>query len=104
MDIDPQKLITNPLSLGVVGALISLRLAPGNSWLERFSNVAIGSAFAIVGAPAAWEGFGLKSMSMLGFLSFVIGMFGLSLAAAIMQGLRELKVGDILTGWLSRRG
>lgn len=104
MDIDPQKIITNPLFPGVVGALVGLRFAPGISWAERVTNVAAGAACAGFVAPAASEIFHLSSVSMMSFLAFVIGMFGMSIAAAVMQGLREIKVGEIISGWVSRKG
>ena len=102
MDIDPQKIVAHPLFAGISGALIGLRFAPGLSWLERVTNVAAGSVSAAYVAPAAGEVFRLTSPSMMGFLSFFIGMFGMSIAAAVMQGVRDTKVGDIITGWLSR--
>jgi len=37
-------------------------------------------------------------------LAFAIGMFGMSAAAAVMQGLRDIKLGEIMTGWISRGG
>lgn len=104
MDLDPQKIVTNPLFPGVVGALVGLRFAPGESWYERVTNVASGAACAGFVAPAAGEVFRLQSVSMMSFLAFVIGMFGMSIAAAVMAGWREVKMGEIITGWLSRKG
>jgi len=104
MDLDPHKIITNPLVPGLLGAAIGLRFAPGISWGERLLNVASGALCAGFVAPAAGEVFRLTSVSMIGFLAFVVGMFGMSLAAAVMQGLRDLEVAKIITGWISRRG
>jgi len=104
MDLDPQKIVTNPLFPGVIGAAVGLRFAPGVSWLERVTNVASGASCAGFVAPAAGEVFHLSSVSMMGFLAFIIGMFGMSIAAAVMQGLREIRAGEIITDWLSRRG
>lgn len=104
MDLDPNKIFANPLTAGVAGALVGLRFAPGMSWLERITNVASGAACAGFVAPAAGELFNLSSISMQGALAFAIGMFGMSLAASIMQGVRELKLADIISGWISRRG
>ena len=104
MDIDPQKIITNPLFPGVVGALVGLRFAPGSSLLERLMNVAAGAACAGFVAPAAGEIFHLTSVSMMGFLAFVTGMFGMSLAASVVQALRDVQLSVIITGWISRKG
>lgn len=102
-DLDPQKIISNPLAAGVAGALVGLRFAPGLSWLERITNVSTGAACASFVAPAAGELFRLSSASMMSGLAFAVGMFGMSLGAAIIQGLRDLKVGDIITSWISKR-
>lgn len=103
MDIDPHKIITHPLMAGLAGAVVGLRFAPGLSWLERVTNVAAGAACSAFVAPASAEMLRLSSASMTGFLAFVIGMFGMSIAAALFQGLRDMKVGEIVTGWVSRK-
>lgn len=103
MDFEPHKIAANPLFAGMAGALVGLRFAPGISWLERATNVAAGAACSGFVAPAAGEMLRLSSPSMLGFLAFVIGMFGMSLASAMMQGLRDLEVSKIITGWVSRK-
>ncbi len=104
MEIDTQKVIAHPLAAGVLGALVGLRFAPGVTWLERVSNVATGTVFAGYVAPAAGEIFRLSTVSMQSALAFAIGMFGMSAAAAVMQGLRDIKLGEIMTGWISRGG
>lgn len=103
MDIDPQKIATSPLAAGVLGSLVGLRLAPGLSWPERLTNVITGSVCAGFAAPAAGEMFRLTSASMLGFLAFAMGMFGMSIAAAMMQALRDLKLAEIIAGWISKK-
>lgn len=104
MDFDPQKIIANPLFPGALGAAVGLRFAPGLGWTEKVLNVASGAACAGFIAPAAGEIFRLTSVTMIGCLAFFIGMFGMSIAAAVTTGLREVKVGQILTGWISRPG
>lgn len=103
MDFEPHKMAANPLVAGLAGAFVGLRFAPGASWLERSANVAAGAVCSGFVAPAASEMLKLSSPSMTGFMAFVIGMFGMSLASAVMQGLRDVKVGEIVTGWISRR-
>jgi hypothetical protein len=104
VDLDPQKLIATPLVAGLVGALVGLKFAPGINWSERTINILTGSACAGFVAPACGEIFKLTTPSMLSCLSFFLGMFGMSLAAAIMTGLRDVKVGEIIQSWLTRRG
>lgn len=102
LDIDPEKVLHTPFLVGALGSLVGLRFAPGLSWWERLANVAAGSACAGVLAPAVGDWLHATA-PLQSALAFVVGLFGLSLAAAVMQGLRDLKVGDILSGWLSRR-
>lgn len=103
MDIDPQKIVTHPLAAGILGSLVGLRLAPGLSWPERFTNVITGSLCAGFAAPAAGEMFRLTSPAMMSFLAFVLGLFGMSIAAAVMQALRETKFGEAITSWLTKK-
>lgn len=104
MDFDFHKLTTSPEGAGLLGALVGLRFAPGLSWLERLGNTVTGLACASFIAPAAGELFKHNSPTMIGFLAFVLGMFGMSCAAALAQGIRDLKLADIISGWISRKG
>lgn len=103
MDIDPHKIITNPLMAGLAGAIVGLKFAPGISWIERVTNIAAGASCSAFVAPASAEMLRLSSVSMTGFLAFIVGMFGMSIAAALLQGLRDMKVGEIITSWISRK-
>lgn len=104
MEIDPHRIMTHPLAAGVGGALVGLRFAPGLSWPERMLNVAAGAACAGWVAPAAGEIFELTSVSAEAALSFAIGMFGMSIAAAVVEALRTVAWSDIITSWTKRRG
>lgn len=104
MDLDPSKFVATPLTAGLIGAMVGLKFAPGLTWTERTVNVLSGSACAGFIAPAAGELFKLTTPSMLSALAFFLGMFGMSLAAAIMVGLRDVKVGEIIQSWFSRGG
>lgn len=104
MDIDPHRIVTHPLAAGVGGALVGLRFAPGLSWPERMLNVAAGAACAGWIAPAAAEVFELTSVSAEAALSFAIGMFGMSIAAALVDAMRTVQWSEIITSWTKRRG
>lgn len=102
MDIDPQRLISHPLAAGLLGAMIGLKFAPGLSWFERVTNVAAGAACAGYVTPAAAEVFGLVSAPMQSALGFAVGMFGMSVAAALIEAVRAVQWADIVSGWLKR--
>lgn len=104
MDIDPHRVITHPLAAGVGGAVVGLRFAPGLRWYERITNVVAGAACAGWIAPAAGELFGLASVSAEAALSFAVGMFGMSVAAALIEALRTVAWAEIISGWIRRRG
>lgn len=103
MDIDPERIAQSPFVVGAVGGLVALRFAPGLSWVERIGNVCAGAVCAGFLSPAAAEWLRVTASGSQSALAFVIGLFGLSLCAAIMQGLRELKVGAIITDLISRK-
>lgn len=104
IELDPERVAGSPFVVGAAGALISLRFVPGKGFVERFGIVAAGTACAGYVTPALAEWFGLQSPAMHGALAFLIGMFGLSLAAAGMQAVRDPAFVETLKSWLPRRG
>ena len=105
MDFDFDRLTQTHVLPGIVGSVISLRFAPGQSWLERAANVITGSLLVLYCTPAIAEWLHIKDHGgVRDFLSFAVGLFGLSLAAAVTSGIKELKVADIISSWTSRRG
>jgi hypothetical protein len=104
LDSDIDHWLHTPLVAGILGSMVGLRWVPGLSWLERLGNVVAGSATAVYAAPVAAEWMQVSSAGMLAGLAFGVGIFGLSLAAAVLQGVRELHVADIVTSWLGRKG
>ena len=104
MDVDIDKIARSPFLPGALGAVVALRFAPGITWKERAFNVAAGAMCAGYLSPAIADWLHISGAGMQSGLSFGVGMFGLSLAAAAMQAIRELKLGEIIAGWISRRG
>lgn len=95
-------LAAHPLVAGLLGGLVGLRFVPGLSWPERLTNLAAGGLLSYYTAPALVGWWGL-SEQMLGFLGFLIGMFGLSVASAVLQAIRQLDLADVIRSWISRR-
>jgi len=102
-DIDPEHALRSHFFAGAAGSAVALRFAPGASWLERVANVASGSVVAGICSPALVEWFHVSSPGIGYAIAFGVGMFGLSLAAAIIQAIRELELSKIIAGWLGRR-
>jgi hypothetical protein len=104
MDLDFDKIVKNPWAAGAFGSVVALKFAPGISWWERAFNVLCGSLCAGFFGPALIEFFAVNRHGLEAAISFGVGMFGLSMAAALMQAIRELKLAEILTSRLTRKG
>jgi hypothetical protein len=103
MDFD-SKILTNPLTAGALGAVIGLKFVPGVMWIERFINFCAGMACSSYLAPAVSELLGLATVAKQNGLAFAMGLFSVSIAAAIFEGIRALKVAEIFESWAKRRG
>lgn len=104
MDFDQDHIARNPFVVGAVGALITaLRFTPGSTWIEKVLNAASGSAFAGFLVPPIVEWLHMTSPAYVSGAAFMFGLVGMSLAAAILQGIKDTPIGQIVTGWLSRR-
>ena len=108
MDFDSEKIdrvLNNPFFIGGVGSIISLRWAPGLTWLERLFNVICGLMLAGYLAPFTVEYLKLTSPAMFSGSAFMIGLFGMNLIAAINNGIRNVSKEDLLAmiPW-SRKG
>lgn len=101
-DIDIQRVVAHPITAGVVGAVLGLKWAPGTSMAERLINVCSGAAVAGYVGPALgeWLHLGASAQSAVGF---ALGLLGLSMAGALVDGIKQLKLADIISGWISRR-
>jgi hypothetical protein len=103
MNLDTDSWLRQPVIVGAFGSLVGLKFSPGTTWLERGFNLLCGALCAAFLAPAAtmWLH---ASGALENALAFAVGLFGLNLAAAIVQGLRDVKLGEIVSGWISRKG
>lgn len=96
MEIDPERFIKSPFLIGLAGAIVSLRWAPGISWLERLFTAASGSMMAGFFSPAVSQYLKFGSAEMQGATAFAMGLFGLNAAATLLRWLSTLQVGDLL--------
>ena len=100
---ESQKLATNPLMAGLLGAAIGLKFVPGLRWFERVTNFTAGLACSVYVSPAAGELLKLSSAPKQAALTFLMGLFSVSIAAAIFEGIRNVKLAEIIDGYLRRR-
>lgn len=105
MELDPDHIARSPFTVGAIGALITaVKFTPGASWAERGFNIIAGSAAAGFITPALVEWLHMTSPAYSSGAAFLFGLVGMSLAAAILQAIKDTPLGQIVTGWLSRRG
>lgn len=104
MDVDIDKVARNPFVAGALGGMVALKFAPGQTWIERAGNVGAGSVSAGFAGPGLVDWLQITGAGLQSGVSFGVGMFGLSLAAAVVEGIRQVRLGEIITGWISRRG
>ena len=104
MDIDPERIARSPFLIGAVGALVTaIKFTPGASWPERGFNIVAGALCAGFITPALVEWLHMSSNNYVSGAAFVVRLLGMSFAAAILDGIKSLKVADIISGWISRR-
>lgn len=104
MDINPERALNNPILASFLGAVVGLRFAPGLTWIERVGNVAAGMVLAVYAAPALTDYLQVAKPGMLAGLSFAVGLFGLSLAAAVTNAIRQANLAEWAGSWLRRKG
>ena len=89
---------------GALGALASL---PFHSDVQTFAQrafaVGSGAASAHYVTPLAVEYFSL-STARSGSVAFLVGLFGMSFAAAAVKAVRETDLSELVKGWLTNRG
>jgi hypothetical protein len=104
MDHDTGGLVRSPFAIGALGALVTaIRFTPGATWQERAFNTAAGACFSGFLTPAVTDWLGMSKPSYASGAAFLLGLLGMSLASAVLDGIKQTQVGQIITGWISRK-
>lgn len=99
------NIIESPFLAGVAGAFVAaVRFLPGSGWVDKGINFLCGCMFALFCSPGVIDYFSIQTDGKSSLASFILGVFGLVLAASITNGIKETKWGEIIAGWLSRKG
>jgi len=103
MDIDELARISkHPLAAGILGSFVGLQFVPGDSWTAKARSFVSGSAVAWYAGPYVCEAFGLQSPAANMIIGFGLGMFGMSLAGALSDGIKNMKLAEILSSWFRK--
>lgn len=79
--------LTKPATIGgFLGAVVSLKLIDGLNWWQGTTTVFSGALVAGYGTPLALDYFSL-AIKLEPTVAFLIGVFGMSLAAAIVKAI-----------------
>ena len=87
---------------GFVGGVLALRFFEGLTTVGKLWTIAGGVAMAFFLTHPIIEFFTLKT-AYEGAVGFVVGLFGMSIAAALFAALKQLELARLLAGWLERR-
>jgi len=103
-----EKYLNSPFMVGAFGAAVAsykfIPTIPGNSKVEKFINVFCGAMVSNYLAPSLVTIFNINTPTYLGGVSFLLGMLGMAVLAALFQGIRDTNVTQLLTSWLRRPG
>ena len=87
-----------------LGAVLSLKFVDGHiTWPQRIIMAFGGTFFAVYVSPLISDLI-KASESMERALTFLVGLFGLTLASAIFTAIRETKFGEVLSSWIKKPG
>lgn len=92
------------LIAGFIGAVISLKfLTEIQTWPARIFMAFCGTMCAAYATPGIADYF-KWSERVESALAFAVGLFGMTLANAVMGALREMKIAEAIGSWFKRPG
>lgn len=96
MTLDDIKSFAEAVSAGLIGALLSIPLTPDvKAAKDRIILVASGTATAYYSAPLIIEYLHVKP-SLGSSISFLIGVFGMSVVAAVLRSARDADIWGLI--------
>lgn len=101
VNFDPEKVLASPFLIGLAGAVVALKGAPGKSWGERLFNAGCGALLAGFLSAAIAEWLGLTTSEARSAVAFVVGLFGMNLVASANAWISEAKLSDVIP-WLRK--
>lgn len=103
MDFDPGNLVRNHFAAGAAGGFVGLRLVPGATLWGKAGNVLAGSLIAGYVTPAVVEWYRITSAHAPYGIAFALGLFGLSLAAELIDFIKSTDFRALLSNLFTRK-
>lgn len=91
-----QPLAQDPSAAGVVGALLSLRWVPGDSWSQRFFSLIAGCSLAFFGVPFMVDFLGIQSKGGPAIFGLFAGLLAMNIFGKTVEWVKETKFSDIV--------
>ena len=96
-----ESIRASPFVVGLAGAVVALKAAPGKSWGERIFNAGCGALMAGFLSAAIAEWLGMRTGEMKSAVAFAVGLFGMNLVASVNVWLSEVKLADLVP-WIKK--
>jgi hypothetical protein len=105
MDFDPESIAKSPFVVGGAGAFIAAWkfAAPGTGAIEKGLNTISGALAAGFLSPPLCTYLKMTTPEYIGGAAFVTGVLSMSIVAAVIGAIRDIKWADIASSWFTRR-
>ena len=104
MDFDFDRILRSPWLVGAAGALVTaLKFTPNTPPWQKVVNVVCGAASAGFLTPMLMQYMHADSESFSNGSAFIIGLLGMSLADAVLKGIQNLDMADVIKSWFKRK-
>lgn len=94
--------VTPSLLAGLAGASLSLHFVANMKWHERVTSVAGGAVMAQIASPLVAYALHIEQFEQA--VSFFIGLFGLSLTAAVYENIKKADVWGLIMARFGKGG
>lgn len=105
-DFDPSKLWSyiEVWVAGAIGAAASIRFSDDiDTFGKRLASISSGAAAAHYVTPMVMEHLGINAAGA-GGVAFLLGLFGMSIAASIIRAIKSADLLEFVRGWIGRKG
>ncbi|MGH7260145.1 MAG: hypothetical protein ACREI9_05620 [Nitrospiraceae bacterium] len=86
---------------GMLGGVLSLRWVPEVGWAARSFTIFFAGCVANYATEPIYLTFAIKGLHQ-GGVGLLIGLFAMSLSAAIFKALKELQLGTMVTNFIGK--